>query len=138
MEDRARYFGPFSGRSWTEDLINAVHRVFPVRICEEKLTPRLDARPCLSHYLKRCDAPCAARISRESYRAMIGDVEQLLEGEHEAAIKKLMDWRDSAAAQLHFERAAVLQKRIEYIQEAFVFLDVHRWQGGSAVNGMKS
>ena len=129
LEDRARYFGPFSGRKWTEDVINSVHHVFPVRICEEKLTPRRDARPCLSHYLKRCDAPCAARISRESYRAMINDVEQLLEGDHEAVVKKLMGWRDHAATRLHFERAAVLQKRIEYIQDAFVFLDVHRWKG---------
>ena len=27
LEDRARYVGPFSGRKWTEDLINAVHHV---------------------------------------------------------------------------------------------------------------
>ena len=59
---------------------------------------------------------------------MINDVEQLLEGDHEAVVKKLMDWRDSAATNLHFERAAVIQKRIEYIQDAFVFLDVHRWK----------
>lgn len=128
LEDAARYFGPFSGRKWTEDVINAVHHIFPVRICEETLTPDRDARPCLSHYLKRCDAPCAARISRESYRAMIKDVERLLDGEHEVVVKKMMHRRDSAATQLHFERAAILQKRIEYIQEAFVFLDVHRWK----------
>ena len=128
-EDQARYFGPFSGRKWTEDVINAVHHIFPVRICEDTLKPHRDARPCLSHFLKRCDAPCAARISRESYRAMIEDVERLLEGQHEVVVKKLTDRRDSAASQLHFERAATLQKRIEYIQEAFVFLDVHRWKG---------
>ncbi len=126
--DRARYFGPFSGRKCTEDVINSVQRIFPVRTCEQKLTPRRDFRPCLSHYLKRCDAPCAARISRKSYRAMLRDVEQLLEGDHEEVIKKLMDWRDSAATKLHFERAAALQKRIEFIQDAFVFLDVHRWK----------
>jgi excinuclease ABC subunit C len=128
LKDGARYFGPFSGRKWTEDVINSVHHVFPVRTCEQTLTPRRDTRPCLSHYLKRCDAPCADRISREAYRAMINDVEQLLEGDHEAVVKKLMDWRDSAATNLHFERAAVIQKRIEYIQDAFVFLDVHRWK----------
>ncbi len=127
LEDGARYFGPFSGRKWTEDVINSMHYAFPVRICEERLIPRRDIRPCLSHYLKRCDAPCAARISRESYRSMISDVEQILEGDHEAVVMRLMNWRDRAAAQLLFERAAVLQKRIEYIQEAFVFLDVHRW-----------
>lgn len=128
LNDRARYFGPFSGRKCTEDVINSVHHIFPVRTCEQKLTPHRDLRPCLSHYLKRCDAPCAARISRESYRSMLQDVEQLLEGDHEAVVEKLMDWRDSAATKLHFERAAVLQKRIEYIRDAFVFLDVHRWE----------
>ena len=124
--DGAQYFGPFSSLRWTREAVEVLHRIFPIRTCEGAITPQPDFSPCFSYHVKRCNAPCAARVSRETYRVMIGDVIRILEGEYHAVIKKLMVQRDRAAVELRFERAAALQKRIEQIEKVFVYLDVHR------------
>ncbi|MCZ6678913.1 MAG: GIY-YIG nuclease family protein [Candidatus Poribacteria bacterium] len=124
--DGAQYFGPFSSIRWTRQALDVLHRIFPIRTCEGTIVPDPDFSPCFSYHLKRCPAPCAARIRREAYRAMIDDVVRLLRGEHHAVIEHLRAKRDDASAELRFEHAAVLQKRIEQIERVFVYLDVHR------------
>lgn len=124
--DKARYFGPYSSLRWTREVIEVLHRIFPIRTCEGTITPLPDFKPCFSYHLKRCQAPCAARVNRETYRAMIGDVIRILEGKYKAVIKKLTTERNQEAIALRFERAAALQKRIEQIERVFVYLDVHR------------
>ncbi len=124
--DGARYFGPFSSLRWTREAVEVLHRIFPIRTCEGTILPLPDFRPCFSYHVKRCHAPCAERVSRETYRAMISDVIHILEGKYRAIIKKLTIKRERAAIELHFERAAALQKRIEQIERVFVYLDVHR------------
>ena len=124
--DKARYFGPYSSLRWTREVIEVLHRIFPIRTCDGTIIPLLDFKPCFSYHLKRCQAPCAAKVSREAYRAMIRDVIRILEGKYKAVIKKLTAERNQEAIALRFERAAALQKRIEQIERVFVYLDVHR------------
>ena len=124
--DKARYFGPYSSLRWTREVIGVLHRIFPIRTCDGAITPLPDFRPCFSYHLKRCQAPCAARVNRENYRTMINDVIHILEGKYHAVIKKLTIERDREAAALRFERAAALQRRIEQIKRVFIYLDVHR------------
>lgn len=124
--DAARYFGPYSSLRWTREIIEVLHRIFPIRTCEEAITPLPDFKPCFSYHLKRCQAPCAARVSRDAYRAVINDVIHILEGKYHAVIKKLTMERNQETIALRFERAAALQRRIEQIERGFVYLDVHR------------
>lgn len=124
--DEAQYFGPYSSLRWTREVIEVLHRIFPIRTCEETITPLPDFKPCFSYHLKRCQAPCAAKVSREAYRAMINDVIRILEGKYHAVIKKLTSERDRETIALRFERAAALQRQIEQIERVFVYLDVHR------------
>lgn len=124
--DGARYFGPFSSLKWTHEIIALLLRVFPIRTCEGPINPNPNFRPCLSYHLKRCDAPCAGRVDRETYRLMLDAVCCLLEGNTSEVVASLVTQRNSAATELRFERAAALQKQIEKIKNISVFLDVHR------------
>ena len=124
--DGARYFGPFSSVKWTHEIISLLFRIFPLRTCEGPITPNPDFRPCLSYHLKRCDAPCAGHVDRETYRLMLDDACCLLEGNPGEVVASLIAKRDGAATELRFERAAALQKQIEKIKRISVFLDVHR------------
>jgi len=124
--DGARYFGPLSSRRWTDEAIDVLQRIFPVRTCEGEITPIPGFRACFQYDLKRCDAPCAARITRERYGEMITDIVDLLDGEYEKVQTRLVAKRDSASETLHFERAAAFQKQLQRIQKVFTFLDVHR------------
>ena len=124
--DKARYFGPYSSLRWTREVIEVLHRIFPIRTCDGTITPLPDFKPCFSYHLKRCQAPCAAKVNRKAYRAMIRDVIRILDGKYKTVIKQLTMERNQEAIALRFERAAALQKRIEQIERVFVYLDVHR------------
>lgn len=124
--DGARYWGPFSSRRWTEEVIEVLHRIFPIRNCEGTITPHPDFRPCFSYHINHCGAPCVGRVSRAAYRPMINDVVRLLDGEGQKVVDELSAKRDHAAVELKFERAAAIQKQIERLQQVFVYLQVHR------------
>lgn len=124
--DGARYFGPLSSRRWTDEAIDVLQRIFSLRTCEGEITPVAGCRPCFQYELKRCDAPCAARITRERYGETITDVVNLLDGEYEKVQASLVTKRDSASEALQFERAAAFHKQFQRIQKVFTFLDVHR------------
>ena len=124
--DGARYFGPLSSRRWTDEAIDVLQRIFPVRTCEGEITPILGFRPCFQYQLKRCDAPCAALITYELYGETVTDIVNLLDGEYEKVQTSLAAKRDSASEVLQFERAAALHKQLQRIQKVFTFLDVHR------------
>ena len=124
--DGARYFGPLSSRRWTDEAIDALQRIFPVRTCEGEITPIPGFRPCFQYQLKRCDAPCAALITYELYGETVTDIVNLLDGEYEKVQTSLAVKRDSASEVLQFERAAALHRQLQRIQKVFTFLDVHR------------
>ena len=124
--DGARYWGPFSSRRWTGEVIEILHRIFPIRTCEGIITPQPDFRPCFNYHVDRCGAPCGARVSREVYRTMINNVIRILDGEHQEVINELTTRRNRAAVELQFERAGSLQKQIIRIQKVFIYLQVHR------------
>ena len=126
IEDGARYFGPLSSRRWTDEAIDVLQRIFPVRTCEGEITPIPGFRACFQYDLKRCDAPCAALITRERYGEVITDIVDLLDGAYEKVQTRLVSKRDSASEALEFERAAALHKQLQRIQKVFTFLDVHR------------
>ena len=124
-QDGARYFGPFSARRWTWEVIDMLHKIFPIRTCDGKIAPEPNFRPCFSYHVRRCDAPCAGRVSQADYRAMIDDVMRILDGEYPAVIADLRRARAQAATELRFERAGAIQKKIEQIEKVFVYIDVH-------------
>lgn len=124
--DSAKYFGPLSSSRWTDEAIDVLQRIFMVRTCKDAITPNVDYRACLQYDIKRCHAPCAARITKELYREMIMNIINLLEGEYEKVQVNLEARRDNASSKLKFEQAAAFQKQLQRIQKVFPFLDAHR------------
>lgn len=133
VPDGARYWGPFSSRRWTEEAIDILHKIFPIRTCEGEITPQLAFRPCFSYHVRRCGAPCAARVSQTAYHVMIDNVSRLLDGEHHHVLNELTNQRNRAVDKLQFERAKTIQKRIERIQKVFVYLNVHRIEVNTSI-----
>ncbi len=124
--DGARYFGPLSSRRWTDEAIDVLQRIFPVRTCESEITPKPGFRACFEYDLKRCNAPCAALITSQLYKETITDIVNLLDGEYQKVQESLVTKRDSASEALEFERAVRFHKQLQRIQKVFTFLDVHR------------
>ncbi len=114
--DGARYFGPFATASSVRKTMDLIKKLFPYRSCTKTITGR-DPRPCLEYYIHRCVAPCSGLATREEYAEVIQQVIMFMEGNTEAVTRELRKRMESAAAELEFERAAVLRDQIRGIDQ---------------------
>jgi excinuclease ABC subunit C len=118
VNDGSRYFGPYASASSVDESMNLVRRLFPFRTCTIDIKDGVRAlqRPCLLYHIKRCQGPCITAISKEDYRADIGQVELFLEGRQATLVKALERDMAAAAERTEYERAGVLRDKIRAIE----------------------
>ena len=116
-----RYFGPYSQVWAIRETLDALLRVFPVRTCSPGVFKRAEAsgRPCLLGYIDKCSAPCVGRISPEEHRDLADGLCRFMAGGAEKFIAELTTDMKNAAANMDFERAAVLRDDIVALTKAF-------------------
>lgn len=116
-----RYFGPYSQVWAIRETLDALLRVFPVRTCSPGVFKRAEAsgRPCLLGYIDKCSAPCVGRISPEEHRNLADGLCCFMAGGAEKFIAELTTDMKNAAANMDFERAAVLRDDIVALTKAF-------------------
>lgn len=107
LKDGARYFGPYTNATAVHESLKLLRRLFPLRTCKH-----LQERPCLEYHIKRCLAPCAGKVEKGDYDAMIRAVLLFLEGRTEDVEKELQLRMEQAAEGFHFEVAARLRDQL--------------------------
>lgn len=114
------YYGPFPGGGMLRSLIELFQGLYRLRDCDLKLTPEGVAqgrfRACVKYYIGTCAGPCIGKQSHQAYRAVVEEVRQLLEGQWEAVLAEIDRQRREAAAELDFERAHELKKRLDQLR----------------------
>ncbi len=112
LKDGATYFGPFYPATAMRETLRLVRQLFPLRTCRIKIDGGLE-RPCIQYYIHRCKAPCTGWETKEGYAQTVRDVQRFLEGKDEDLTKDLTREMEAAAAEMKFERAAVLRDQIQ-------------------------
>lgn len=110
--DGARYFGPYTNVTAVHESLKLLRRLFPLRTCR-----RLQERPCLEYHIKRCLAPCAGKVAKDDYDAMIRSVLLFLEGRTEDVERELETRMTAAADAYHFEIAARLRDQLAAVRK---------------------
>jgi excinuclease ABC subunit C len=123
--DGAVYFGPFTAATMARETLKVMKEVFRVRTCRERrLAPR--SRPCLEFQLEHCLGPCAGMVSAADYGQAVQEAVLFLKGKSRSLLKKFRAEMEEAAAQLDYERAAVLRDRLSAIAETLQRQDMAR------------
>jgi len=104
--------GPFADATLLRQALRAVRRIFPFRAC--RTLPR---RPCLDYYMGLCAAPCAGKISRDDYHAMLERVFRVLEGQKGQVLDDLAQRMRAAAAARQYEEAARSRDQLAALTE---------------------
>ena len=115
-KDKAKYFGPFVSGQTRLEVLDVVHKIWPLKRCTKKLPLNTLERPCLNYHIGQCKAPCAGLISEEDYAAIIQEVLAFLSGKSAAIIKRLEAEMAQCAANMEFERAAELRDKINAVR----------------------
>ncbi len=115
----ARYVGPFRGRRLPERIARLVEKICRLRNCHGAIRPDAAASPCIQFDLGLCTAPCVRRVGLDAYRRQAAVAARLLEdgGYAWELYDRFERARDAASGRLEFERAALEQARLEWIEE---------------------
>ncbi|MDF2549863.1 MAG: uvrC [Chlamydiales bacterium] len=115
-KEDALYFGPYTSSYAAGQMLDFIHRFFPLRQCSDQELERR-TRPCILHGMKRCLAPCVDRCTPEDYQALVHQVTQLLKGQDKEVIRHLKEEMQKASDQLEFERAGHILKTLQALEK---------------------
>lgn len=130
-----RYFGPYTDSRAARDVIDTIRKVIPIcsSTCAEwKRTRRLIAahaedediislicaqkgRPCFDYHVGRGPGACVGAVTPEEYADNVRRVERFLSGRRREVVDELKADMAEAAANLDFERAGRVKRRLEVI-----------------------
>ena len=117
---RNKFYGPFTEARALRQAVELLQRVFRFRTCTLDIRAddpkRRFNRPCLLHYIERCTAPCADRVSREDYRRQIDLFQRFLEGKRRPVLKALAEEMRRCSEALEYEKAARLRDQIRALE----------------------
>ena len=123
--DGAMYFGPYASAAMARETLKVMQQAFGVRTCRQRrLAPR--SRPCLEYQLQHCLGPCAGAVNAQDYGQAVQEAVLFLKGRGRKLLPKLKGDMARAAADLDFERAAVLRDRIAAISHTLARQDMAR------------
>jgi excinuclease ABC subunit C len=115
------YYGPFPSRKSALAFSEQALDLFKVRRCQIKIRRDPSFPGCIYSEMKMCLAPCFAGCTKEEYGAEVQRLVQFLDTNGNSLRAAIEDDRERASADLDFERAAQLHKRIEKLDDALRF-----------------
>jgi len=116
--DGSIYFGPFTSGRAVFGTIRFLNRTFQIRDCTDAFFASRK-RPCMTHQIGRCTAPCTKLISQEDYARDIEGAVEFLRGHDKKVIRELTKRMKEAAKSERFEAAARIRDNIESISKIF-------------------
>ncbi len=116
QKDGAAYYGPFYPATAMRETLRLTRQLFPLRTCRIKIDGTLE-RPCLQYYIHRCNAPCTGWETKEGYAKTVREVQAFLDGKDDDLAKVLTQEMEAAAAEMKFERAALLRDQIQSLNK---------------------
>ncbi len=117
----AKVLGPFTSVYALRDSIQMLQRVFKFRTCHLDIRDDDDNRryfrPCLLYPIKQCTAPCADKISKETYRRDIDRLIRFLESKRTVMLRQMRQEMALASQHQDYEQAAVLRDQIRALEK---------------------
>ncbi len=115
-KDGAIYFGPYTSGLAVHGTIRFLNRTFMIRDCNDAFFATRK-RPCMTHQIGRCTAPCVGYIDEPNYRKDIDGAVAFLRGNNKKVVRDLTARMKEAASEERFEAAAKVRDSIEAVKK---------------------
>lgn len=110
--------GPFPTRDQADAYAQQVLQLFQIRRCTEALNPYPDHPGCIYGEMNQCLKPCQCAVTPDEYASEAARLADFVATNGRSALTTLSVARDRASAQMDFEQAAQIHKRIEKVNSA--------------------
>ncbi|MBN8858455.1 MAG: excinuclease ABC subunit C [Sphingobacteriales bacterium] len=121
IDDGSEYLGPFTSVGKVRELLDFIRQNIPLRTCKLNLTPqnirKKKFKVCLEYHLGNCKGPCEGLQTAEDYREGLLQIKNLLKGNLSPVLSSFRETMKTLAENMEFEKAEILKKKIEHLQE---------------------
>jgi excinuclease ABC subunit C len=117
IDDGSTYLGPFTSSSKVRELLSFIKLHIPIRTCSLNLSPanisRKKYKVCLEYHLGNCKGPCVGLQNESEYESDLDEIKHILKGNLSGIISKYKSVLKEYVAEMAFEKASMIQKKIE-------------------------
>ena len=120
MDDGSQYLGPFTSVKKVRELMQFIKQTIQLRNCSLNLTEnnikKGKFKVCLEYHLGNCKGPCEALQTSADYNENLSQLKNLLRGNLSPVIRHFKDEMKEQAAALAFEKAELVRKKINFLE----------------------
>lgn len=121
IKDGSTYFGPYTSRNRTRDLLDLIKILFPLRNCTYNLSDenikKGKFKVCLEYHIKNCKGACAGHEDIETYNNKIAQIRNILKGNFSAVKAHFKEEMQQLAINLEFEQAQMLKDKLRAFED---------------------
>ena len=110
------YYGPFASKAAANKFLNDALDLFKSRRCTFNIHPDPSFPGCIYSEMKMCLAPCFAGCTDVEYLGEVSRVQDYFDTRAESVVAQLEAERETASAELEFEKASMIHGRIEKVK----------------------
>lgn len=114
-KDGGHYFGPFTSGKSVWETIKFLNRTFQIRDCTDQ-NFRNRTRPCLTHQIGNCTAPCVGLVDAKAYGDDIEGALMFLKGRDKQVLKELRTRMKNASNEEKYEQAAKFRDSLDALK----------------------
>jgi excinuclease ABC subunit C len=120
LNDGSEYLGPFTSVKKVRELLEFIKQTIPLRTCSlnlsEKNISKGKFKVCLEYHLGNCKGPCESFQSVADYMDGLAQVRNILKGNLSPVIRHFKNEMKKRVAELAFEKALLVNKKIEFLE----------------------
>ena len=120
INDGSQYLGPFTSVGKVRELLDFIKQTVPLRTCKLNLTAanieKKKFKVCLEYHLGNCKGPCEGLQTLSDYEENLSRLKDILKGNLSPVIHHLKKEMQEQVEDMAFEKASIIQKKIEHLQ----------------------
>lgn len=120
IQDGSEYLGPYTSANKARELLTFIKMHIPLRTCTLNLSPtnikKGKYKVCLEYHLGNCKGPCVSLQTQEEYDKGVNQIKHILKGNLSGIIEQYKQEQKSLIEKLAFEKAALVQQKIDALK----------------------
>ncbi len=120
IDDGSQYLGPFTSVGKVRELLDFIKQNIQLRTCKLNLTEtnirKGKFKVCLEYHLGNCKGPCESFQDEADYQQGLGQLRNLMKGNLGPVLQHFRAEMQGYAEKMEFEKADVIRKKIEHLQ----------------------
>jgi excinuclease ABC subunit C len=120
ITDGSDYLGPYTSVKKVKELLDFIKQAIQLRTCTLNLAEanirKGKFKVCLEYHLGNCKGPCEGLQTDEDYKEGLSQLKNLLRGNLSPVIRHFRDEMKVHAGNLAFEKAELVRKKIEFLE----------------------